>query len=84
MWTCVSLGLISLLTDGERLDHLLSLSPEEMLLRWVNYHLEKAGTKTISNFSEDIKVPIRTHTHTRIRTGLHKQMSVTTSRTLPL
>lgn len=48
-------GLICLLTDGEQLDHLMSLSPEDLLLRWVNYHLRNAGTQTISNFSEDIK-----------------------------
>ncbi|XP_070698073.1 plastin-1 [Pempheris klunzingeri] len=48
-------GLISLLTDGEQLDRLMSLSPEELLLRWVNYHLRNAGTKTIDNFSDDIK-----------------------------
>lgn len=33
----------------------MSLSPEELLLRWVNYHLQNAGTQTIRNFSEDIK-----------------------------
>ncbi|XP_030574837.1 plastin-1 [Archocentrus centrarchus] len=48
-------GLIALLADGESLEHLISLSPEELLLRWVNYHLRNAGTETISNFSEDIK-----------------------------
>ncbi|KAK2826492.1 hypothetical protein Q5P01_020706 [Channa striata] len=48
-------GLITLLTEGEQLDHLMSLSPEELLLRWVNYHLRNAGTQTIRNFSEDIK-----------------------------
>ncbi|XP_045919249.1 plastin-1 [Micropterus dolomieu] len=48
-------GLIGLLTEGEHLDHLMSLSPEELLLRWVNHHLKNAGTKTICNFSEDIK-----------------------------
>ncbi|XP_069008748.1 plastin-1-like [Embiotoca jacksoni] len=47
--------LINLLKDGETLDHLMSLSPEELLLRWVNYHLCNAGAQTISNFSEDIK-----------------------------
>uniref|UniRef100_A0A3Q3JPF2 Plastin 1 n=2 Tax=Monopterus albus TaxID=43700 RepID=A0A3Q3JPF2_MONAL len=47
--------LISLLEEGEQLDHLMSLSPEELLLRWVNYHLRNAGTQTIRNFSEDIK-----------------------------
>ncbi|XP_033966697.1 plastin-1-like [Pseudochaenichthys georgianus] len=49
-------ALISLLADGrENLQQLMSLSPEELLLRWVNYHLRNAGTNTISNFSEDIK-----------------------------
>ncbi|XP_040915957.1 plastin-1-like [Toxotes jaculatrix] len=48
-------ALIGLLKDGELLEHLLSLSPEELLLRWVNDHLRNAGTQTISNFSEDIK-----------------------------
>ncbi|XP_008278336.1 plastin-1 [Stegastes partitus] len=48
-------GLISLLLHGEELDDLLSLSPEELLLRWVNHHLRNAGTDTISNFSDDIK-----------------------------
>ncbi|XP_031704025.1 plastin-1-like [Anarrhichthys ocellatus] len=48
-------GLIGLVTDKENLDHLLSLSPEELLLRWVNQHLRNAGTNTISNFSDDIK-----------------------------
>ncbi|XP_071381144.1 plastin-1 [Centroberyx affinis] len=48
-------ALLSLLAEGEELDHLLSVSPEELLLRWVNSHLRNAGTNTISNFSEDIK-----------------------------
>lgn len=48
-------ALISLLQEGEELDHLLSMSPEELLLRWVNYHLNAAGWQPISNFSEDIK-----------------------------
>lgn len=55
----MSSDLISLLLDGETLDHLMSLSPEELLLRWVNYHLRNAGTQTINNFSEDIKVLLR-------------------------
>lgn len=65
--TTISAGLICLLLDGETLDHLMSLSPEELLLRWVNYHLQNAGTKTIRNFSEDIKVLLRQHTpkHTK-------------------
>uniref|UniRef100_A0A4W5PBI5 Lymphocyte cytosolic protein 1 (L-plastin) n=1 Tax=Hucho hucho TaxID=62062 RepID=A0A4W5PBI5_9TELE len=35
--------------------HLISLSPEELLLRWANYHLEEAGCSKINNFSSDIK-----------------------------
>lgn len=55
---CVSyLDLIALLEDGEKLEHLMSLSPEELLLRWVNYHLQNAKTQKIRNFSDDIKVP---------------------------
>ncbi|KFQ19356.1 Plastin-1, partial [Mesitornis unicolor] len=48
-------ALIALLNDGEELDQLMKLSPEELLLRWVNYHLANAGWQKISNFSQDIK-----------------------------
>lgn len=34
----------------------MKLSPEELLLRWANYHLENAGCSKVSNFSTDIKV----------------------------
>lgn len=34
-------GLSRLLHDGEELSDLLALSPEELLLRWVNYHLDQ-------------------------------------------
>lgn len=34
----------------------MKLSPEELLLRWVNYHLTNAGWPTIRNLSQDIKV----------------------------
>lgn len=41
---------------GESLSDLLALSPEEILLRWFNYHLEKAGsTRRVHNFTGDIK-----------------------------
>jgi len=36
-------GLTALLLDGERIEDLMKLSPEAILLRWVNYHLGKAG-----------------------------------------
>ncbi|NXL86075.1 PLSI protein, partial [Alectura lathami] len=48
-------ALITLLNEGEELDQLLKLSPEELLLRWVNYHLANAGWQKISNFSQDIR-----------------------------
>uniref|UniRef100_A0A6I8PCS6 Plastin 1 n=1 Tax=Ornithorhynchus anatinus TaxID=9258 RepID=A0A6I8PCS6_ORNAN len=48
-------ALIALLNEGEELEQLMKLSPEELLLRWVNYHLANAGWQKISNFSQDIK-----------------------------
>ncbi|NXX48828.1 PLSI protein, partial [Tricholaema leucomelas] len=48
-------ALIALLNDKEELDQLMKLSPEELLLRWVNYHMANAGWLKISNFSQDIK-----------------------------
>uniref|UniRef100_A0A4W3IQR8 Lymphocyte cytosolic protein 1 (L-plastin) n=1 Tax=Callorhinchus milii TaxID=7868 RepID=A0A4W3IQR8_CALMI len=48
-------ALIALLRDGESLEDLLKLSPEELLLRWANYHLEGAGCKKVNNFSSEIK-----------------------------
>uniref|UniRef100_A0A673CQB6 Plastin-2 n=1 Tax=Sphaeramia orbicularis TaxID=375764 RepID=A0A673CQB6_9TELE len=48
-------ALIALLRDGESLEDLMKLSPEELLLRWANYHLEEAGCPKINNFSSDIK-----------------------------
>jgi plastin-1 len=39
------------------IDEVLSLSPEKMLLKWMNHHLKKAGyKKTVNNFSSDVKV----------------------------
>jgi len=49
-------GLVSLLREGEELSELMKLSPEQLLLRWVNYQLEKAGSiRRANNFSGDIK-----------------------------
>ncbi|KAJ1090526.1 hypothetical protein NDU88_003658 [Pleurodeles waltl] len=48
-------ALIALLSEGEELDHLMTLSPEDLLLRWVNYHLENAEWQKINNFNHDIK-----------------------------
>merc|ERR1711874_734696 len=49
-------GLVNLLREGETLADLMKMSPEEILLRWVNHQLEKAGSnRRIRNFHEDIK-----------------------------
>jgi hypothetical protein len=48
--------LFRLLKPGETIEQFLKLSPEEILLRWLNYHLEKAGSaRRATNFSGDIK-----------------------------
>ena len=51
-------GLVLLLRDGETAEDLLKLSPEELLLRWVNYQLQRSdySGKPVTNFSGDIKV----------------------------
>lgn len=47
--------LIRLIRPGEDLSAFLNMPPEQLLMRWVNYHLEHAGSpRKISNFSEDV------------------------------
>jgi len=49
-------GLVHLLKENEEMQELMQLSPEAILIRWVNYHLEKAGVnRRLSNFTSDIK-----------------------------
>lgn len=36
-------GMFRLLNEGETLDELRRLSPEQILIRWVNYHLANVG-----------------------------------------
>ncbi|KAJ8372583.1 hypothetical protein AAFF_G00281270 [Aldrovandia affinis] len=48
-------ALAALLREGETLEDLMKLSPEELLLRWANFHLDNAGWSKINNFSSDIK-----------------------------
>jgi hypothetical protein len=49
MWVSKSITLkdcpeiMRLAKEGETLQDLMKLSPETILIRWVNYHLEKAG-----------------------------------------
>jgi len=47
--------LVRLLEAGEELADLLKLPPDQLLLRWFNYHLKRANHKKISNFTADIK-----------------------------
>lgn len=67
LWQIIKIGLFSdielsrnealaaLLREGETLEDLMKLSPEELLLRWANFHLENAGWNKINNLSSDIK-----------------------------
>lgn len=49
-------GLIELLGQHEDPAELLKMSPEQILLRWFNYQLEKAGSnRRVNNFGKDIK-----------------------------
>nr|CAD7596035.1 unnamed protein product [Timema genevievae] len=48
-------GLTALLMDEEHIEDLMRLSPEAILLRWVNYHLQRAGVaRRCNNFQGDI------------------------------
>jgi len=68
LWQIIRIGLLSqinlknnpnlirLLEPGETLEDLLKLSPEQILLRWFNYHLKAAGSpRRVNNFTGDIK-----------------------------
>jgi plastin-3 len=48
-------GMFRLLNEGETLDELRRLSPEQILIRWVNYHLANSNTdRRMNNFTTDI------------------------------
>ncbi|KAL1976437.1 hypothetical protein VTN31DRAFT_2719 [Thermomyces dupontii] len=48
--------LYRLLEDDETLDQFLRLPPEQILLRWFNYHLKNAKwDRRVTNFSNDVK-----------------------------
>jgi plastin-1 len=68
IWQIIKIGLQShiditvhpelfrLLEPGETLDAFLKLPPEQILLRWFNYHLKKAGwNRKVNNFGSDVK-----------------------------
>ncbi|KAF2272209.1 plastin-3 [Westerdykella ornata] len=48
--------LYRLLEEDETLEQFLRLPPEQILLRWFNYHLKNAKWhRTVTNFSNDVK-----------------------------
>ncbi|RVW70228.1 Fimbrin-5 [Vitis vinifera] len=48
--------LVELVDDGNDVEELMGLAPEKVLLKWMNFHLKKAGyKKPITNFSSDLK-----------------------------
>ncbi|KAK4344173.1 hypothetical protein RND71_037267 [Anisodus tanguticus] len=48
--------LAELVEDSKEVEELMSLSPEKVLLKWMNFHLKKAGyKKEVTNFSSDLK-----------------------------
>lgn len=49
----------------------MKLSPEELLLRWANFHLENAGWSKINNFSHDIKVSLNVFVYCALILCLH-------------
>lgn len=67
IWQVIRRGLLSkidikihpelyrLLDDGETLEEFLRLPPDQILLRWFNYHLKAAGWgRKVENFTRDV------------------------------
>lgn len=67
IWQIIRRGLLSkvdinfhpelyrLLEEDETLEQFLRLPPEQILLRWFNYHLKNAGSqRRVTNFSKDV------------------------------
>lgn len=68
LWQIIRIGLLAsitlanhpelyrLLEPGEEIGDLLKLTPEQILLRWFNYHLKQANhPRRVNNFGGDIK-----------------------------
>ncbi|XP_044494137.1 fimbrin-5 [Mangifera indica] len=48
--------LLELMDDSQDVEELIGLPPEKVLLKWMNFHLKKAGyQKEVTNFSSDLK-----------------------------
>lgn len=46
-----------MLQNLQEVEELMGLAPEKVLLKWMNFHLKKAGyKKQVTNFSSDLKV----------------------------
>ncbi|KAL1224878.1 Fimbrin-5 [Cardamine amara subsp. amara] len=49
-------SLFELVDDTQDAEELMGLAPEKVLLKWMNFHLKKAGyEKQVTNFSSDVK-----------------------------
>lgn len=59
-------GLTTLLTSGEGIEDLIKLSPEAILLRWVNHHLEKAGVaRYLAYLWDQVSTPQKLLVHSK-------------------
>ncbi|XP_022989345.1 fimbrin-5-like isoform X1 [Cucurbita maxima] len=48
--------LVELVADSKEVEELIGLAPDKVLLKWMNFHLKKAGyEKQVTNFSSDVK-----------------------------
>ncbi|KAL9265000.1 Fimbrin-5-like protein [Drosera capensis] len=48
--------LMELVEDSQEVEELMGLPPEKVLLKWMNFHLKKAGyAKQVTNFTTDLK-----------------------------
>ncbi|KAG2682425.1 hypothetical protein I3843_11G191400 [Carya illinoinensis] len=48
--------LVELVDDCNDVEELMSLPPDKVLLKWMNFHIQKAGyKKLVTNFSSDLK-----------------------------
>lgn len=48
--------IMRLALEGEDLSHLNKLKPEELLIRWINFHLKEAGQeRRVANLGADLK-----------------------------
>lgn len=49
-------GIAALLEGDEAIADVSKLSPDVIILRWINYHIRETGyCKVVKNFSDDIK-----------------------------